>query len=79
VSKIIYRVVKRMGGWAYEANGTYSESFRTRDSARKAAKVAASEQATPGRTTQVTYEDQNGDWPTAVDRSTDCPKRIANG
>jgi len=29
MSKITYRVVKHDGGWAYEANGTYSEQFQT--------------------------------------------------
>jgi hypothetical protein len=31
MSKITYKVVKHDGGWAYEANGTYSEPFPTRD------------------------------------------------
>jgi Uncharacterized protein conserved in bacteria (DUF2188) len=48
MSKITYKVVKHDGGWAYEANGTYSEPFPTRDAARKAAKLAASEQAASG-------------------------------
>jgi hypothetical protein len=51
MSKLTYRVVKHDGGWAYEANGTYSEPFRTRDSARMAAKIAASEQTAAGETT----------------------------
>ena len=33
MSKITYKVVKHDGGWAYEANGTSSEPFPTRDSA----------------------------------------------
>jgi hypothetical protein len=37
MSTIRYKVVKHDGGWAYEAYGTYSEPFATRDSARKAA------------------------------------------
>jgi hypothetical protein len=53
MSKITYKVVKHDGGWAYEANGTYSEPFPTRDAARKAAKLAASEQAAPGETTPI--------------------------
>jgi hypothetical protein len=50
MSTLAYKVVKHDGGWAYEANGTYSEPFPTRDLARKAAKLAASEQATPRET-----------------------------
>ena len=41
MNKITYRVVKHDGGWAYEANGRYSEQFRTREAARKAARLAA--------------------------------------
>ena len=41
MSKITYRVVKHDGGWAFEANGTYSEQFQTREAARKAARLAA--------------------------------------
>ena len=58
MSKIIYRVVKHDGGWAYEKNGTYSEKFSTREGARKAAKLAASEQAIPGGTTAISFEDK---------------------
>jgi hypothetical protein len=44
MSNITYKVVRHDGGLAYEANGTYSEPFPTREAARKAAKPAASEQ-----------------------------------
>jgi Uncharacterized protein conserved in bacteria (DUF2188) len=78
MSKITYKVVKHDGGWAYEAKGTYSEPFPTRDAARKAAKLAASEQAAPGETTQISYEDEKGRW------HRDCQKfcalsRLING
>jgi uncharacterized protein DUF2188 len=58
MSKIIYRVVKHDGGWAYEKNGTHSEKFPTREGARKDAKLAASEQAIPGDTTAISFEDK---------------------
>jgi hypothetical protein len=45
MSKITYRVVKHDGGWAFGANGTYSEQFPTREAARKAARLAATAQA----------------------------------
>jgi Uncharacterized protein conserved in bacteria (DUF2188) len=60
MSKVTYKVLKHDGGWAYEASGTCSESFPSREAARKAAKLAASEQATPGQTTQISYEDEKG-------------------
>jgi hypothetical protein len=79
MSKITYRVVKHDGGWAYEANGTFSEPFRTRDAARKAAKLAASEQTEPGETTRISYEDEKGHWHDEVDSGTDRPKAIVEG
>jgi Uncharacterized protein conserved in bacteria (DUF2188) len=79
MSKITYKVVKHDGGWAYEANGTYSEPFPTRDSARKAAKLAAREQAVPGETTQISYEDEKGHWHNEVDSGTDRPKTTVEG
>jgi hypothetical protein len=79
MSKITYKVVKHDGGWAYEANGTYSEPFPTRDSARKAAKLAAIEQTAPGKTTKISYEDEQGRWHTEVDAGTDRPKTAVEG
>jgi hypothetical protein len=73
------RVVKHDGGWAYEVNGTYSEPFPTRDAARKAAKLAASEQAAPGETTRISYEDEKGRWHNEVDSGTDRPKTTVQG
>jgi hypothetical protein len=73
MSKVIYKVVKHDGGWAYEANGTYSEPFRTRETARKAAKLAAAEQATPGETARISYEDDKGHWHNEVDAGNDRP------
>jgi hypothetical protein len=77
--KITYKVVKHDGGWAYEVNGTYSEKFPTRDAARKAAKIAAGEQAAPGETTPITYEDEKGRWHDEVADGSDRPKTVVEG
>jgi len=79
MSQITYKVVKHDGGWAHEANGTYSEPFPTRDAARKAAKLAASEQVTPGETTKISYEDEKGRQHAEVDSGTDRPATIVEG
>jgi hypothetical protein len=79
MSKISYKVVKHDGGWAYEANGTYSEPFATRELARKAARLAANEQATPGETTRISYEDEKGHWHNEVDSGADRPKTTVEG
>jgi len=79
MDKIIYKVVKDDGGWAYEANGTFSEPLPTREAGRKAARLAASEQATPGDTTKISCEDEKGRWHNEVDGGTDRPKSTVEG
>jgi hypothetical protein len=79
MSKVTYRVVKHDGGWAYEVNGTYSERFSTHDAARKAAKLAASEQAEPGESIAISYEDESGHWHSEVARGDDRPKTSVEG
>jgi hypothetical protein len=79
MSDMNYKVMKHDGGWAYVVNGTYSESFPTREAARKAAKLAASEQTEPGETTQISYEDEKGRWHTEIDSGTDRPRTTVEG
>ncbi len=62
MAKLTYEIVKHDGGWAYRANGTYSEAFPSHDAARKAAERAAREQLAPGETTTISYEDDKGHW-----------------
>ncbi|MBS0418626.1 MAG: DUF2188 domain-containing protein [Proteobacteria bacterium] len=73
MAKITYEIVKHDGGWAYRANGTYSESFATHDAARKAAERAAREQLEPGETTTISYEDDRGRWHDEVSKGNDRP------
>jgi len=54
--KTTFKVVKHDDGWVYEANGAQSQRFRTREAARKAARLAASE------TTTLPREDKGGEW-----------------
>jgi hypothetical protein len=79
MDKVTYKVVKHDGGWAYEVNGTYSEKFPTREAARKAAKLAASEQAASGETTPISYEDEAGRWHDEVADGRDRPKTSVEG
>jgi hypothetical protein len=44
MSEIIYEIVEHDGGWAYKANGVFSESFPSHAEARAAAEAAAAEQ-----------------------------------
>jgi hypothetical protein len=56
MSQVIYKVVRHDGGWAYKANETFSEPFPTREAARRAARLAASEQSAPGESVKISYE-----------------------
>jgi hypothetical protein len=62
MNKSTYRVVKRDGGWAYEANATQSATFQTREAARKAARLAATQPAAANGTMPFAYEDDDDKW-----------------
>jgi hypothetical protein len=79
MTKITYEIVEHDGGWAYRANGVYSETFPTHDAARKAAERAAKEQAVPGSTTGISYEDEKGDWHDEVSQGGDRPQTEVTG
>jgi hypothetical protein len=57
MSRVTYEIVQHDGGWAYKANGVFSEPFPTHDEALAAAKLAAEEQRMPGHTEVIEYED----------------------
>jgi Uncharacterized protein conserved in bacteria (DUF2188) len=59
MNKITFKIVKHDDGWVYEANGARSQSFRTREAARKAARLAASAGM---ETTLLSHEDKNDEW-----------------
>jgi hypothetical protein len=79
MSKIVYEIVEHDGGWAYRADGVYSETFPTHDLARKAAERAAREQVVPGNTTGITYEDTEGHWHDEVAKGDDRPETDVQG
>ena len=76
---LTYHLVEHDGGWAYQVDGTFSETFRTRDDAHHAAVRAAAEQEQPGQTTRILYEDGFGEWHDAVSQGSDRPStRVDN-
>jgi len=79
MTKITYEIVEHDGGWAYRANGVYSETFATHDLARKAAERAAQEQIVPGNTTGISYEDEKGHWHDEVAQGRDRPQTDVTG
>ena len=79
MSKIVYEIVEHDGGWAYKADGVFSETFPSHDAARRAAELAAKEQVVAGSTTGISYEDKDGRWHDEVARGDDRPETDVKG
>ena len=79
MSKIVYEIVEHDGGWAYKADGVFSETFPSHDAARRAAERAAKEQVVAGNTTGISYEDKDGRWHDEVSRGDDRPETDVKG
>jgi len=74
MSHVTYKVIEHDGGWAYTVNGVFSETYPSRAAALAAAKRAAAEQRTPGRSEVIEYETPDGKWHTETAAGTDRPE-----
>jgi hypothetical protein len=79
MTAVHYEIVEHDGGWAYRAEGTYSETYPTHDAASAAARKAAAEQELPGTTTGIEYEDAKGRWHGEVASGDDRPETDVEG
>jgi Uncharacterized protein conserved in bacteria (DUF2188) len=79
MTKITYEIVEHDGGWAYRAEGVFSETFPSHGMARKAAEQAAKEQLLPGETAHISYEDKDGRWHDEVSAGKDRPETDVTG
>jgi hypothetical protein len=79
MSKLTYEIVEHDGGWAYRANGVYSETFPTHEHARDAAERAAQEQKAPGESEDISYEDPEGRWHEEMSAGDDRPETEVKG
>ena len=79
MSHITYKIVRHDTGWAYTADGTYSETFPSHDSALKAARRAAGEQRISGDTAGISWEDEGGRWHEELSEGADRPETDAEG
>jgi len=79
MTKVVYKVVEHDGGWAYSVDGAYSETYRSHDAARAAARRAAREQARPGEDVGIIYEDASGHWHEEVSDGEDRPETDVEG
>jgi len=73
MTDVVYHVVEHDGGWAYKVEGSFSETFPTREAAHRAAERAAAEQRRPGDTEGIVYEDSRGTWRSEVSSGDDRP------
>ena len=62
MTKIIYEVVEHDGGWAYQVDGVFSETFPSHDLAREAADRAQRRSKSFLEATGISYEDKDGRW-----------------
>ena len=74
MSRVTYKVIEHDGGWAYTVNGVFSETYPSHAAALAAAKRAAAEQRTPGRSEVIEYETPDGKWHTETAAGTDRPE-----
>ena len=69
-----YKIVPHDGGFAYTLNGSFSETYHTRETALKAARRAAHEQRVPGETGLIQYQTADGVWHTENALGIDRPE-----
>ena len=74
MSQVTYKIVQHDGGWAYSADGAFSETFATHPAALAAAKRAAAEQRVPGHSETIEYETADGKWHTENAAGGDRPE-----
>jgi Uncharacterized protein conserved in bacteria (DUF2188) len=79
MAKVEYKIVQHDGGWAYQVENTYSETYTTRENARSAARIAAGEQVVAGKDVGITYEDASGKWHEELSEGDDRPQPTVTG
>ena len=79
MAKITYEVVQHDGGWAYKADGVFSETFASHDLARHAAERVAKLQGVPGEEAEISYEDKEGHWHNEHSTGNDLPDTDVKG
>ena len=73
MAKVVYKIVEHDGGWAYQVDHVFSETFRTHDQARRAAQRAALEQRVAGEEAAISFQDSAGRWHEEVAEGGDRP------
>ena len=68
MSTFTYIIVEHDGGWAYKLD-SFSETYQSHDDALAAAQIAAAVQRTAGKTTPISWEDDQGSGTTRLPRA----------
>ena len=79
MAKVVYHVVEHDGGWAYQADGVYSETYRSAEAARGAAEHAAREQRLSGEEAAISFETADGRWHDEQAHGDDRPDTAVEG
>ena len=79
MAHLTYHIVEHDGGWAYRADGVYSETFPSHDAARNAAQRVVAEQRAPGDTAAISWEDAGGKWHEELAQGSDRPETDVEG
>jgi Uncharacterized protein conserved in bacteria (DUF2188) len=74
MTKIVYEIIQHDGGWAFKLGDTISETFRSHDAAKAAARQVALEQQRPGEDVGISWEDERGRWHQEVSDGEDRPE-----
>jgi hypothetical protein len=77
--KLAYKIVEHDGGWAYQSNGTFSETYPSHKDACEAVRRVAREQAQPGEDVGIVFEDANGQWHEELSDGNDRPDVVVEG
>ena len=73
MKRVTYTILRHDGGWAYRADGTFSETFASHGDAHMAASRAALKQRRLGVTTGIIWEDAKGKWHAELSDGDDRP------
>lgn len=79
MARVVYKIVEHDGGWAYQVDHVFSETFRSHDAARHSAERAAAEQRVPGDEVAISFQDGNGRWHEQLVHGGDRPDTAVEG
>jgi hypothetical protein len=77
--QVTYEIVRHDHGWAYKVGDSFSETYDSHDSARRAAEEAAARQEQAGSSEAIQYQDRDGIWHEEIAQGDDRPDTRVEG